>query len=84
VIGEVRRRQTSSLFAMVRALDQAKMSCHDVEAQVIAHGLSSESAIVFFDALPTIDVPSGMVDLNPASGVRYSDSGFKHVLFFPL
>ena len=32
------------------------MSCHDVQAQVIAHGLSSEAAIVFFDALPTIDV----------------------------
>ena len=48
------RRETSSLFAMVR--EQTKMSCHDVQAQVIAHGLSSESAIVFFDALPTIDV----------------------------
>ena len=41
---------------MVRALEQTKMSCHDVEAQVIAHGLSSKAAIVFFDALPTIDV----------------------------
>ena len=41
---------------MVRALEQTKMSCHDVQAQVIAHGLSSEAAIVFFDALPTIDV----------------------------
>jgi hypothetical protein len=36
---------------MVRALEQ-----NDVQAQVIAHGLSSEAAIVFFDALPTIDV----------------------------
>ena len=32
------------------------MSCHDVQAQVIAHGLSSEAAILFFDALPAIDV----------------------------
>jgi hypothetical protein len=41
---------------MVRALEQTKMSCHDVQAQVIAHGLSSEATIVFSDALPTIDV----------------------------
>ena len=41
---------------MVRALEQTKMSCHDVQAQVIAQGLSSEAAIVFFDAFPTIDV----------------------------
>jgi hypothetical protein len=40
---------------MVRALEQTKMSRHDVQAQVIAHGLSGEAAIVFFDALPTID-----------------------------
>ena len=41
---------------MVRVLEQTKMSCHDVQAQVIAQGLSSEAAIVFFDAFPTIDV----------------------------
>jgi hypothetical protein len=39
---------------MVRVLEQTKMSCHDVQAQVITHGLSSETAIV--NALPTIDV----------------------------
>ena len=47
---------------MVRALGQANMSCHDAQAQVIAHSLSSEAAIAFFDALPTIDV------LNAAIG----------------
>jgi len=40
---------------MVRALKQTKMSCHDAQAQVIAHGLSSEAAIASFDALPMID-----------------------------
>ena len=41
---------------MLPALEQTKMSCHDEQAQVIAHGLSSEAAILFFDALPAIDV----------------------------
>jgi hypothetical protein len=60
---------------MVRALEQTNMSCHDVQAQVIAHGLSNEAAIVFFDALPTIDVlmPHDSNRGNPAQLVFPKD-----------
>jgi len=37
------------------ALTKIKMSCHEAHAQVLAHGLTSVSAIAFFDALPSAE-----------------------------
>ena len=52
--GEVRTSTDQFAVSAVQALEQTNMSCHDGQAQVITHGLSSETAIV--NALPTIDV----------------------------
>ena len=57
---------------MVRALGQANMSCHDAQAQVIAHSLSSEAAIAFFDALPTIDVLMPPLAMTANRGILHS------------
>jgi len=54
VTGEVRTSTDQFAVSAVQALEQTNMSCHDVQAQVIAHGLSSEAAVVLFDALPMI------------------------------
>jgi hypothetical protein len=51
------------------------MSCHDVQAQVIAHGLSSEAAILFFDALPAIDV------LMPPLAMTAAEEGPAQLVF---
>jgi hypothetical protein len=54
---ELRNVARSRIAAIEQAaITKIKMSCHDAQAQVIAHGLSSAAAIAFFDALPTVDV----------------------------
>ena len=44
VTGEVRTSTDQFAVSAVQALEQTNMSCHDGQAQVITHGLSSEAA----------------------------------------
>jgi hypothetical protein len=50
---ELRRVAETRIEALESdALTQIKMFCHDAHARVLAHGLTSASAIDFFDSLP--------------------------------
>jgi hypothetical protein len=54
---ESRAVATTRIEALVRSrrTHQAKMFCHDAHSRVLAHGLTSASAIEFFDALPSAE-----------------------------
>jgi hypothetical protein len=55
-VAELRKVAKTRIAAIERtACNKIDMLCLDAQSQVLAHGLSSASAIAFFDDLPTVE-----------------------------
>jgi hypothetical protein len=58
---ERRRELRDVAKSRIAAIEKAactkiEMACLDAQAQIVAHGLTSDAAIAFFDALPKVEV----------------------------
>jgi hypothetical protein len=76
-LGAVAKTRIEALEA--DALTKIKMFCHDAHSRVLAHGLTSASAIEFFDSLPNAEQMPAIEDLLQTRKAAISaerDSGF--------
>jgi hypothetical protein len=55
-VGELRKTATAKIAALeAAALSKIKILCLDAQSQILAHGLTTASAIEFFDQLPNVE-----------------------------